>query len=329
MNRIGTGKLRDLNDQIILKLLLRHQEVTKKELANYSRLTVATVGTILNDFLDNGTVVEKEIIYLKKGRPTKKYGLNPEYFHSLCLFVQRKRGRDYLCWQIIDALASVLKQGKELVNDLKLEDILKFIKYLLSQDSRIQIIGLGVPAIISKEIVIESDIPNLKNVNLKAEIEKATGLKTVVKNDMNYTAYGCYLHNNKKDLCYVTFPLNSGPGCGSVINGKLIEGENSIAGEILYLPFFKYLKQEKLCFDYSPEDVALSLCCVASIINPSIVILTGEAIEADAILKIKKICLEYLPSEFMPELTYCANYENDYLLGIQEVIRESFIKQDK
>ncbi|MCB6543802.1 hypothetical protein LI170_16875, partial [Desulfovibrio desulfuricans] len=76
---------------------------------------------------------------------------------SLCLFVQRKRGRDYLCWQIIDALASVLKQGKELVNDLKLEDILKFIKYLLSQDSRIQIIGLGVPAIISKEIVIESD----------------------------------------------------------------------------------------------------------------------------------------------------------------------------
>ena len=326
MNRIGTGKLRDLNDQIILKLLLRHQEVTKKELANYSRLTVATVGTILNDFLDNGTVVEKEIIYLKKGRPTKKYGLNPEYFHSLCLFVQRKRGRDYLCWQIIDALASVLKQGKELVNDLKLEDILKFIKYLLSQDSRIQIIGLGVPAIISKEIVIESDIPN---VNLKAEIEKATGLKTVVKNDMNYTAYGCYLHNNKKDLCYVTFPLNSGPGCGSVINGKLIEGENSIAGEILYLPFFKYLKQEQLCFDYSPEDVALSLCCVASIINPSIVILTGEAIEADDILKIKKICLEYLPSEFMPELTYCANYENDYLLGIQEVIRESFIKQDK
>lgn len=74
----------------------------------------------------------------------------------------KKRGRDYLCWQIIDALASVLKQGKELVNDLKLEDILKFIKYLLSQDSRIQIIGLGVPAIISKEIVIESDIPNLK-----------------------------------------------------------------------------------------------------------------------------------------------------------------------
>lgn len=35
----------------------------------------------------------------------------------------------------------------------------------------------------------------------------------------------------------MTFPLNSGPGCGSVINGKLIEGENSIAGEILYLPF--------------------------------------------------------------------------------------------
>ena len=66
MNRIGTGKLRDLNDQIILKLLLRHQEVTKKELANYSRLTVATVGTILNDFLDNGTVVERNYLFKKR-----------------------------------------------------------------------------------------------------------------------------------------------------------------------------------------------------------------------------------------------------------------------
>lgn len=61
MNRIGTGKLRDLNDQIILKLLLRHQEVTKKELANYSRLTVATVGTILNDFWIMELLLKKKL----------------------------------------------------------------------------------------------------------------------------------------------------------------------------------------------------------------------------------------------------------------------------
>ncbi|MFQ7173654.1 MAG: hypothetical protein ACLRQF_17225 [Thomasclavelia ramosa] len=56
----------------------------------------------------------------------------------MCLFVQRKEPEIIFAGQIIDALASVLKQGKELVNDLKLEDILKFIKYLLSQDSRIK-----------------------------------------------------------------------------------------------------------------------------------------------------------------------------------------------
>lgn len=95
MNRIGTGKLRDLNDQIILKLLLRHQEVTKKELANYSRLTVATVGTILNDFLDNGTVVEKEIIYLKKGRPTKKIWIESRIF-SFIVFICTKKKRQRL-----------------------------------------------------------------------------------------------------------------------------------------------------------------------------------------------------------------------------------------
>ena len=62
MNRIGTGKLRDLNDQIILKLLLRHQEVTKKELANYSRLTVATVETgFFNDFWIMELLLKKKL----------------------------------------------------------------------------------------------------------------------------------------------------------------------------------------------------------------------------------------------------------------------------
>ena len=61
MNRIGTGKLRDLNDQIILKLLLRHQEVTKKELANYSRLTVATVGRFLMIFWIMELLLKKKL----------------------------------------------------------------------------------------------------------------------------------------------------------------------------------------------------------------------------------------------------------------------------
>lgn len=327
MSRVGTGKLREQNDRIVLELLFKYYEVTKKELAKYSSLTVATIGTIFNDFLNDQIIIEKEIIYSKKGRPAKKYLLNPNYFHSLCLFVQRKGGNDYVCWQIIDAVSNVVEQGKEELLNIKVEDIVNFIVNILQGNQNIQIIGLGIPAVISNGKIIESDLPNLKNVDLQKVIETATNLKTVLKNDMNYTAYGYYLDaHDKKDLCYVTFPLNSGPGCGSVINGKLLEGQNSIAGEIMYLPFFNYLKQRKQHeFNYSPNNIALSLCCVASIINPSIIILTGEAINSKDLQQIKRVCLEYLPDEFMPELVYREGYEEDYFRGLRELVRASFI----
>jgi predicted transcriptional regulator len=83
MRRVGTGKLRQLNDHEILRLLIENQVVTKRELAEHSQLTVATVGTILNDFLQGGIVAETGALHAPKGRPTQRYILNAAYFHTL------------------------------------------------------------------------------------------------------------------------------------------------------------------------------------------------------------------------------------------------------
>lgn len=325
MNRVGTGKLREQNDKKIISLLAQYHQVSKKELAQYSGLTVATVGTILNDFLGKQIVIETDLVQALMGRPAKKYQLNSDFYHSLGVFIQHKLNKNYLVWQVFDALSELVESKKKELELVDSKLIVNLIEEIVLADQYIKVIGLGIPAVISNDVIIECDLPELKNTNFKDEIEKRTKIMTLVKNDMNYTAYGYYKSLNKLvDVCYMTFQSNNGPGCGSVINGNILEGKNSIAGEILYLPFFKYLKLKE--FNYLLENVALSICCVASIINPSVIVITGKKVEAYELDEITNICKEYIPSEFMPEIIYCQEYEDDYMLGIKEVMLSSYIE---
>ena len=83
----------------------------------------------------------------------------------------------------------------------------------------------------------------LKGWHFKQELEKEISCPIIIKNDRNYTAYGYYAtHHLQEDVCFLTYPKDSGPGCGSVINGQLLEGRNEVAGEILYLPFFHFFE---------------------------------------------------------------------------------------
>ncbi len=316
MTRIGTGKLRQQNDHTVLRLLIENPHMTKKELAQLSSLTVATVGTILNDFVHKGIVQVSDEVHLAMGRPTQRFVIQEDFFHILSIFIQRQNNQNYLCYEIKNALSQILQKETIELDSLEQEMLIKKIIDIYHRDSHIQIVGIGVPAIVSNGVLIESDIPELKGWLLKEQLEQKISCPIIIKNDMNYTAYGYYASQQlHEDICFVTYPSNSGPGCGSMINGQLLEGRNEIAGEILYLPFFHFLSQ-KQHVDYSVENVALSLCCIASILNPSIVVLTGEAILASDIEAIEQICLQYIPEAFMPKIYYQQDYNEYYMQGI-------------
>ena len=48
-----------------------------------------TIGTILKWFLSKGIIVENELIYVEKGRPTHQYKLNPDYYHECMMYVKK------------------------------------------------------------------------------------------------------------------------------------------------------------------------------------------------------------------------------------------------
>ena len=286
MERKGTGKLRVINDQKVFDYFINEEIGTKKEIAQKTNVSIMTTGTILNDFLLKGIIVENELIYVEKGRPTHQYKLNPDYYHE-CMMYVKKNDCCSIIYCLKNALGELIDSKKIKKKELVGEDIVNCLNKIIEEDKYLQYISLGLPAIISNNQVIESDIDSLKEI--------------LLMNDIKCIAYG-YNQMHHQNVCFLTFPKDSGPGCSMILDNQLIDGNNGIAGEVAYLPLFDFLKKRE--FDNSLENIIQVVATTIVMYNPHLLILTGENIKEDDLEAIQKGDLNYVPIHFMPSLKY-------------------------
>ena len=103
MERKGTGKLRVINDQKVFDYFINEKRGTKKEIAQKTNVS------ILNDFLSRGIIVENELIYVEKGRPTHQYKLNPDYYHRCMMFVKKEYDCCFIVYCLKNALGELIE----------------------------------------------------------------------------------------------------------------------------------------------------------------------------------------------------------------------------
>lgn len=302
MERKGTGKLRVINDQKVFDYFINEEIGTKKEIAQKTNVSIMTTGTILNDFLLKGIIVENELIYVEKGRPTHQYKLNPDYYHE-CMMYVKKNDCCSIIYCLKNALGELIDSKKIKKKELVGEDIVNCLNKIIEEDKYLQYISLGLPAIISNNQVIESDIYSLKEI--------------LLMNDIKCIAYG-YNQMHHQNVCFLTFPKDSGPGCSMILDNQLIDGNNGIAGEVAYLPLFDFLKKRE--FDNSLENIIQVVATTIVMYNPHLLILTGENIKEDDLEAIQKGDLNYVPIHFMPSLKYQENCEDYYFQGLESQI---------
>ena len=302
MERKGTGKLRVINDQKVFDYFINEEIGTKKEIAQKTNVSIMTTGTILNDFLSKGIIVENELIYVEKGRPTHQYKLNPDYYHE-CMMYVKKNDCCSIIYCLKNALGELIDSKKIKKKELVGEDIVNCLNKIIEEDKYLQYISLGLPAIISNNQVIESDIDSLKEI--------------LLMNDIKCIAYG-YNQMHHQNVCFLTFPKDSGPGCGMRLDNQLIDGNNGIAGEVAYVPLFDFLKKRE--FGNSLENIIQVVATTIVMYNPHLLIFTGENIKEDDLEAIQKGCPNYVPIHFMPSLKYQENCEDYYFQGLESQI---------
>ena len=102
-------------------------------------------------------------------------------------------------------------------------------------DDKVKGIGVGVPGLVNRDWGIVYDvlnIPNWKEIPLKALIEEKFDVPVYVDNDANCFAIGEYrygAYSGKKDFVGIT--LGTGMGSGIIKNGALIPDAHCCSGE--------------------------------------------------------------------------------------------------
>jgi glucokinase len=133
-------------------------------------------------------------------------------------------------------IATRLQDGRDAVVADMCAGIRK-LRERYSPKSTLRGIGIGSPGPLELpegRLMNPPNLPGFDGLELRAEVQRGVGGRVVVENDANVAALAeCVVGQGKKlgvdSLCMLT--LGTGVGAGIILNGKIWDGMNGMAGE--------------------------------------------------------------------------------------------------
>lgn len=240
-NIAGSFKLmKSLNRTLILNIIRKDGPIARTEIAKLAKLTPPTVTNIVHELLEAQLVKEREMGVSTGGRKPILLTINAEIFYVIGLDV----GIHHLRIVTADLNATIKNEieapipkgiDKEELIQLFINQVQEIIKNSNLSKEQIIGIGIGMHGVVDAKDGVALYAPNfdLENIPIKAALEKEFQLPVKVENDAKALALGekwfGYGINIQNMVC-----LNVGNGIGSgiIIEDKLFNGKNGIAGEI-------------------------------------------------------------------------------------------------
>lgn len=180
-----------------------------------------------------------------------------------------------------DSVPTDLTSGENIIND-----IIALVERMKANapDGKIESIGIGVPGHVdskTKKVLVCNNVP-VCNVDVRARVEEACGIKTHIDNDANVAALGEVMAGAAKGYdSAVMITLGTGVGSGIIIDRRILVGCNGAAGEIGHMVIesdgIKCNCGRKGCFELYASATALMRQ-------------TREAMQADAESAMWKLC---------------------------------------
>jgi predicted NBD/HSP70 family sugar kinase len=234
---LRVGQVRAANRAAVLRLLRRHRQLSRAELARRTSLSEASVSRIIAELMEQGLLVDLGSGPGTGGRPGVRLELNEERFQAI--------GADIQNWETQVALGTatgrILRTERFRTPQSPVETLDRIAAIVAGITGGLTEppVGIGVSTrglVDSRRGISElgSD-PAWVHIEIADHLAGLTGLPVYVENNVRAAAVAEYVHGNtdvQGAHCLLFLLVGEGVGGTIVLDGKVHYGPHMAAGEI-------------------------------------------------------------------------------------------------
>jgi len=228
---------RERKNVSILEAIKRYGPISRTDISKLTKLNIVTVSNYVNNFIEQGIVIEKGLDISSGGRRPTIVVLNPKSSYVV--------GVDLGVFQVSTVLADLEgvivahakaprpRDSADSVVKVLTEEIDKVITGSGVDPKKIRGIQIGASGVIDREVGTIRCTEGVASiyVPVTALLQDRFKMPVKLEHDVTTAAYGEWALGAGTDVDIMLF-MYSGVGCGMIINGEIYHGISGTAGEV-------------------------------------------------------------------------------------------------
>lgn len=282
----------------IIQSLVKQGGCTKNELVFYTGLSLSTIDSLLEEMLKSNLVIKEGYRESTGGRPSMGYQVNGEFSQTLCIYAYKHDKTITVIGRLYNLYSEMMEEKRRDIPKLDRDVLCSFIDEMLN--AQVHTICLSLP---------DCDI----------DIKNRYKQRVFVKNDVYMGAIGVYIKHMQYDSIVLLDSKNDSR-LGIVINGHLVEGKSSIAGQTYFMPVINHEDyKNRRSMKGRSKRLVLELQNIIGMLNPEAIVICAQSIDEHYV---EEELLKIFKMSDMPHLIYIDNYIDEVMLGMESISKD-------
>ena len=280
----------------IIQSLVKQGGCTKNELVFYTGLSLSTIDSLLEEMLKSNLVIKAGYRESTGGRPSMSYTVNGEFSQTLCIYAYKHDKTITVIGRLYNLYSEMMEERRKDVSKLDYEVLCSFIEEMLN--AQVHTICLSLP---------DCDI----------DIKNRYKQRILIENNVYMGTIGAYIKHMQYDSI-VLLDSKGDSRLGIVINGHLVEGKSSIAGQIRYMPLIE--NKNRRSMKGRSQLLVIELQNIIGMLNPEAIVICAQGIDQHYV---EEELLKIFKMNDMPHLIYIDDFIDEVMLGMESISKDS------
>lgn len=279
----------------IIQSLVKQGGCTKNELVFYTGLSLSTIDSLLEEMLKSNLVIKEGYRESTGGRPSMGYQVNGEFSQTLCIYAYKHDKTITVIGRLYNLYSEMMEEKRRDIPKLDRDVLCSFIDEMLN--AQVHTICLSLP---------DSDI----------DIKNRYKQRILIENNVYMGAIGAYIKHMQYDSIVLLDSKNDSR-LGIVINGHLVEGKSSIAGQTYFMPVINHEDyKNRRSMKGRSKRLVLELQNIIGMLNPEAIVICAQSIDEHYV---EEELLKIFKMSDMPHLIYI----DEVMLGMESISKDS------